>query len=605
MIGFLVHDNRLFSSNMAVGACRALRTYGYENTLQIGELSIHFFRNGWANNYYTQDDRYTLCAAGTLIFDSMHGIRALQNVLEEVSIGKTITDLFDRFRGPYTLIQLDHLLGEVTILNSREGLRNLYLTEQHGLKAYSTNLLLLAALTGAAPDRAGVREFLHIGTVLEQKTIFENIELVPAASVHTYSGNSWTVRRLWRLSTSTPDHSITREQATNAVTNSFVHNLQFTSSVPAGRVAADLTGGTDSRTVLCCLMETFLTPVASTSGSADFVDVRIAKKVAEKLGIEHYWYQPAPISVTQEQIAAAVEIADGSREIVDVAKLLPYYEQKAQRFDLITGGAGGPLFKDHYWLYEFNRVGLRREPHWDRIANFSMVKYAVRDDFLTDFGDRIMDYLAAMLRRRSSEANGTNNQKLDFVYFDLKVPAFAGQDFSLTTQFMDAYHPLLDWKNVQYSINLPPEIRIRNTLLFGIIERLRPELRWVLTDSGLPAIPPVGVNSWLRLLRGRRYIEAGMRKLRRAVIGASGEQTNQSDDIAQLQKLGYFDFLEHRSLAISSYVSAPTLTAFKNEPHRQPNQHYLIGTLSLQLFFDRAKELAREARTAGAVKAVS
>jgi asparagine synthetase B (glutamine-hydrolysing) len=600
MMGFLVHDGRLFSSDKAVSGCRALRTYSYEKTQRIGGLSIHFFRNTWGNNYYVQDDRYTLCVAGTLIFNGMHGSAALRSLREELSGGRSIIDLFDQLRGPYTLIQLDSLRGEVTILNSREGLRNCYLAEGHGLRAYSTNMLLLAALTGAPPDPAGVREFLHIGTVLEQKTIFENIQLLPAASVHTYRGNTWTARRLWRLQTLAPDRTITRESATNAVTNSFVRNLDFTRLLPSGRVAADLTGGTDSRTVLCCLMEDHPAPVASTSGPADFVDVRIARRVAEKLGIEHYWYKPASVNMTPEQIATAVEIADGSREVVEVAKLLPYYQQKAQRFDFITGGGGGPLFKDHYWLYEFNRVGLRREPHWDRIATFSLVKYAVRDDFLCGYSDRIMDHLAAMLRRRSGEVNGTNNQKLDFVYFDLKVPAFGGQDFSLTTQFMDTYHPLLDGETVQYSINLPPEIRIQNILLFGIIQRLRPELRWVLTDNGIPAIPPVGLDSWLRMLRARRYIQAGFRKLRRAAMGASGEQTDQSGDIAQLEKLGYFDLLEHRSLAVSSSVSAATLANFKKELHKQPNQYYLIGTLSLQLFFDRAKELMREAQKVAA-----
>ena len=106
--------------------------------------------------------------------------------------------------------------------------------------------------------------------------------------------------------------------------------------------------------------------------------------------------------MTNEQIARAVELADGNRNVISLAKALPYYEEKARRFDVITGGAGGPLFKDHYWLFEFNRVGLGREPNWNRIARLSVVAHAIQDDFFSGFRDCIVDNLAALFRERSA-----------------------------------------------------------------------------------------------------------------------------------------------------------------------------------------------------------
>ena len=101
----------------------------------------------------------------------------------------------------------------------------------------------------------GVRQFIHVGATMDEKTIFENVERVPAASLHINQNESWTTRRLWRLTASTPDSRITRQSATKAAIDSFVGNFEFTANVEPGRAAADLTGGTDSRTVLCCLME--------------------------------------------------------------------------------------------------------------------------------------------------------------------------------------------------------------------------------------------------------------------------------------------------------------------------------------------------------------
>ena len=94
------------------------------------------------------------------------------------------------------------------------------------------------------------------------------------------------------------------------------------------------------------------------------------------------------------------------------------------------------------------------------------------------------------------------------------------------------------------NILIPPEIRIRNILQFGMIQQLRPDIRWTLTDTGLPTVPPVGVNSWLRVLRGRRYVETGFRKIRTALLGSSGDGTDKSSDMEELRGLGYFDLLE-------------------------------------------------------------
>jgi hypothetical protein len=171
----------------------------------------------------------------------------------------------------------------------------------------------------------------------------------------------------------------------------------------------------------------------------------------------------------------------------------------------------------------------------------------------------------------------------------------------LTTQLLDLFQPMLDGNNVQYSINLPPEIRVRNILQFGMIRTLRPELSWIPTDTGLPTIPPVGAYSWLRALRARRYVETVVRKIRTTVLGASGQRTNKSVDVDHLRKLGYFDLLEHSSLAFSFLVSAVKLAAFKDSPAKQPNRNYVVGTLGLQLFFERAKQIREDVRKSSSV----
>lgn len=594
MIGFLLHDDKIFSADDAIAACCALRTFSYTNTESVGNVHVHFFRNAWHNNFYYTDQRFLISVAGTLIFRHSHRDAAIRRILHCLLSGQTIEELYPEFRGPYTLVLLDRVKQSACVLNSREGLRHCYVSTRNTGKAFSTNLLLLAALTGGEPSPEGVRQFIHLGTTMEDKTLFADINRVLPASLHLYANNQCSEFRLWRLKVEPPDSHLSCHDAADTLIRSFSDGFTFLSNVDGRKVVADLTGGTDSRMVLSCLMEVHPSPVTTTSGPNDFIDVQIARRIASKLGLEHYWYDQVPMELVQSQLDRAVELADGTMSPIRLGRQLSYYEEKASRFDFITGGTGGALFKDHYWLFEFNRVGLSREPNWDRVTRFSLMPHAVEDDYFIGYDDNILSNMAELFRRCASQISGTNNQKLDFLYFDLKAPALAGAAFSLTTQFLDVYHPMLDAENVQFSINLPPEIRLRNILQFSIIQRLRPEIAWILTNTGLPSIPPVGLHSWLRMLRGYRYFATAWRKFRTSMLGSSGHSVNVSIDIKEIQRRGYFDLLEYSSLAFAPLISASKLAVFKSLPEEEPNTSYLLKTLSVQLFFLRVNEIKKE-----------
>ena len=86
--------------------------------------------------------------------------------------------------------------------------------------------------------------------------------------------------------------------------------------------------------------------------------------------------------------------------------------------------------------------------------------------------------------------------------------------------------------------------------------------------------------------------------MRTALLGSSGQSANRRSDVEELRALGYFDLLEHSSLAFSPIISSAKLADFKDSPGKQVNQHYLIGTLSVQLFFERVRELVAETKKA-------
>jgi hypothetical protein len=266
--------------------------------------------------------------------------------------------------------------------------------------------------------------------------------------------------------------------------------------------------------VLSFLLKSGRPVVASTSGAPNNVDVQRAQVLAQKAGIQH-WYYPVDDTVdfSEQSLEECVELSDGAMSPFSLLKQVPYFREKAKRFDILFGGNGGPMFKDHYWLFEFNRIDRHGEPNWDRIARYTLTEGKVMQGLFRD-GFDYFEHMAKALQENSHKIVGTNNQKLDFVYFDLKCQAFAAPQFTFSNRFMDVYHPMCDGKLVEYSLSIRPWIRLRARLQSELIHRNDDRISWVLTDNYVPCVPDTGLYSILRLARVIRYIRAARRKLR-------------------------------------------------------------------------------------------
>lgn len=599
MLGFLVYDNGTLSDASVKAACDSLHTFSYVDVQAVGSKRVAVFQNEAPNNYSFFDNHQFFVITGTVIYQNRLGRDAIGDIQNAIARGSAPRALFEELRGSFALVYGSRKTNTIAVLMSREGLRNCFVTGHDDATLFSTNLLLLAGVADKSYSPDGIREFLHLGACLDRKTIFEGVNRADAGTLYQCDDGNWRSERLWpRLEIRKPER-ISFADAVAEAKALFLRQLEFAASVPADRVGADLTAGTDSRLNLACLMEHQSAPVVTTNGPKDLVDVTTAIAIAKRLNLEHYWYSQTQATLTETNLNHALEVCDGLTVPFSMVHEAPYYEEKSKRFDLITGGGGGPLFKDHYWLYELNRVGKQREPNWERIARFSMSPYAMRDDLVIGFPNGMIHNLAQLFRQRSSEVSGTNNQKLDFVYFDLKCPSFEGSSFSKTTNFLDVYHPMLDAVTVDFSVNLPHQVRWRNNLQFALTHALRPELDWILTDNGLPSIPPVGLNGWLRVFRAKRYVSTALRKLRVAALCSSGERTStkNANAIVQLRERDFMGLLEYETISFSPIISAEVLTTFKNQPDSAVNTHYLLSIAAAQLYLQRAAEIWQSSRS--------
>jgi len=374
--------------------------------------------------------------------------------------------------------------------------------------------------------------------------------------------------------------------------------LRILNNIDGNKIISDLSGGTDTRTILSFLLKYHNNITVSTAGPSNHLDVIISKKIAKRMGLKLYWYDDSKVSIeiSHEKIMEALEIADGTLNPFSLLKSLPFIKEKGKNYDLILGGNGGPLFKDHFWLFEFNRINRMREPNWKRIANLAMNDYPVQDTLFIEPKEKIYSYLEKMFREHSKKIKGTNNQKLDYIYFDLKCPSFMAPQFSLTNQFFDLYHPLLNGDIVEYMVNIRPDIRKRNILQFSIIYKNNKQLAWIKTDNACPAVPSTGKFALLRGYVIWRYFRAFLRKFYVLVLKSSFTRAvhSLSNIGEELKKLGYFDLLNYDSMKIKSIISEKEFDRIVNNPNESSNNSYILNILAVELFIKHVEKMGNK-----------
>jgi hypothetical protein len=334
-------------------------------------------------------------------------------------------------------------------------------------------------------------------------------------------------------------------------------------------------------------------------GPEDHEDVVIHREIAKELELHSLWY-PDPtekFKVTHERVIEAVEIADAMRNPITLMPALPFFKKRGKDYGILLGGNGGPLFKDHYWLFEFNRVNRRTEPNWKRIAHLSTIDYPWQDGIFKEAGKE-GDRLAEIYLKHSQKVEGTNNQKLDFVYFDLKMKAYHAPQFGTCNQFFNVYHPLCDGRLVEYSINVNPRFRKQANLEFGLIYNNSRKLAWIRTSNACPAVPSMGRFFYLKSYILLRYARALWRKIGMYVLKRNVMKSlyGMYSIYEQLKELGYPDkLLGEESMKMNILFRRGEINRMLCSPRESSNLDYLLNSLAVELFI-RRKEILSGAR---------
>lgn len=195
--------------------------------------------------------------------------------------------------GVYVACLYDRRKQKLHLISDRYGMGRLYWTVYQNALVWTGELKSLLSLPNYQPkiDRAAMEDFLGLRYMIGDRSWFENVELLPAATVFTWDipGKTLSRNRYWGWDELTPLTTPPPEsEAVETLGHLFVDAVQ-SRVYPGERVGLTLSGGLDSRAILAAMPDHSHPVNTITHGRKDCEDYRIAAQVAAIAGDNSYF----------------------------------------------------------------------------------------------------------------------------------------------------------------------------------------------------------------------------------------------------------------------------------------------------------------------------
>ena len=252
-----------------------------------------------------------------------------------------------RFHG----LLIDTLKGSAKLFNDRFGMDRLYVHEGADAIYFSAEAKALLAVVAETrrPDMRSLGEFVTCGCVLENRSLFQGIHVLP-------NGSAWEFAAGKLVAKGTYFEPREWEELGSLDSDSYYERLRdvFARQLPRyfegpGQVAISLTGGLDTRMIMAWagLPEQTLPTYTFGGPFRECHDVRIARKIAE---VAHQQYQVIPVgdeylSKFGQYAERAVYLTDGCVAVTRGADL--YANELAAQIAPIrlTGNYGSEILR--------------------------------------------------------------------------------------------------------------------------------------------------------------------------------------------------------------------------------------------------------------------
>lgn len=204
------------------------------------------------------------------------------------------TECLIEMNGSFNVAWWEARAHRLILANDKIGQRLLFFGHRNGAFAFAS-LLARVVATGFMSSEIDVEAFADLISfehTIGERTLFEDVKILPPASVLTYDADQVNIQKYWHIGQIEP-HTRYDEQRLDELEELFRKAVRQ-SIRPDITVAIDLTGGLDSRCILAAAANMQLPFITHTGGQPDSTDVVLARQAAAMVGAEHVFEPVGP-----------------------------------------------------------------------------------------------------------------------------------------------------------------------------------------------------------------------------------------------------------------------------------------------------------------------
>ncbi|MGH8607286.1 MAG: hypothetical protein ACREX9_07690 [Gammaproteobacteria bacterium] len=355
--------------------------------------------------------------------------------------------------------------------------------------AVSSSSSVLAGLSDFHLDPLACQEYLCTGTVYEDRTIYQEVRKLAAASVCGFSdGKLRRADKYWDI-TNTADRPLKSSAAPSHLWETLIRaTTRIGKTFP--NPVCDLTGGYDSRALVAAFLGSGVPFSTTVSGDPESADVRISKALAALAHLPHvHSVLDSPAGV--DDLKAALQLTDGEYDALEYARIMRIHQGLAARFDISLNGSFAEIGRGYWWDLLWPHAGKRIAIDSHAVARqrfapsgscFAWFAAEKRVDLLSHFAGVVQRTNAGLERL-------ANTLQIDNVYLTMRMQRWQGRIASSTNQLWPCLAPFMFRSVLEAMLRAPPQCRHRSLLIRTMLALFRPQLAAYPLEHGYPAVP--------------------------------------------------------------------------------------------------------------------
>lgn len=344
-----------------------------------------------------------------------------------------------------------------------------------------------AAPEDRTPDYASIMQFLYTGGIYGTGTPFRGVRRSEPGKYYIVENGRLTEKskNLKPLEDLSAGEDALEEQT-----------AQLAKAVAGcGRIACTITGGTDSRIVLSHMHYQGMRPILDITGPDSHPDVIIARKIAERLGLE--LIQTNDLTDEENWLEEAIRGADGMTGVCGVYRLT----KKARRLrelgiPLECGGLAGELYKNDFIRWDFPFYGGR--PNWNHFLRYVVLNYdfpgGVCGEALLPELEKLPDILLSRLASHSGKTKLGSYLSAGHEVMYTRLAGICAMNCRHYTQ----YSPLMERRVAAASCRRNPHAMETMAWQRGQVTHYCPEIKDFETTGGMTCDSHVRLREYLR-----------------------------------------------------------------------------------------------------------